>query len=429
MKRIDILFINKIFNSSDLESLKIDSDKETIKISLNVEHILNYDLGVQLKKIDNLVRVHDKIKRINIIFDKDIDDTNINRILTKLNDLLYSYYPKTKEIKLYQVSDESNNLMNELFKYKDIVMDPNKNPNTYLSYVKSRIPNKYNIKVFDTNNIDKELFPFTRAVGLGSSYGSYFVHIYPSKEKDNNKTLFLVGKAVTFDSGGLNLKTSNMEEMKVDMTGSAILMSLLNLLVQNNIDSRFNVHLIFPIVENMISSTALKPGMVVKSMSEKTVEVLNTDAEGRLCFVDAFDYVNLVLMRNRNPGDCLLLDIATLTGNTYHITSGISSLAMCNTKALNYLDDLIYIGEEIGEYVDFLKVRKEYLDMLKSTVADIKNIDLSVKAGCIIAGTFLSYFINDAIPWIHVDVGVSTFVEGKPLSYGVNLLYEFIKRL
>jgi len=123
------------------------------------------------------------------------------------------------------------------------------------------------------------------------------------------------------------------------------------------------------------------------------------------------------------------MDVATLTGNTDHITSGFSSLTMCNSKGLLYIDELIKIGENIGEYVDFLKIREEYLDSLKSPVADIVNINKEIKADCVIAGTFLDFFIDKKLPWVHLDLGVGVFVDKKPLSYGINLLYEFILQL
>jgi len=215
-------------------------------------------------------------------------------------------------------------------------------------------------------------------------------------------------------------------EMKVDMIGSGILVSVLKLLNLNKQDKQFNIHLLIPIAENMIGNKGVKPGSVIKSSGGKLVEITNIDAEGRLCIVDAIDYVQQKLTNKLDLSKCIMIDVATLTGNTDHITSGFSSLSMCNNKGLLYLDELIKIGENIGEYVDFLKIREEYLDTLKSPVADIINTNLELKAGCVIAGTFLEYFVNKKIPWIHLDLGVSVFIDQKPLSYGINLLYEFI---
>ena len=425
MKKIDIFFINDCSSTGiDKTSIIINNN---IEIKINLFNLSNYELDKELDKANDLIKIYNNIKRVNIIFSKSIDNLLINKTLTKLNDILYNYYLNIKEIKLYQVPKESKLLMDELIIYKNIVMDPNKTPETYLDYVKSRIPNNYGSMIFKIN--ETKLFPLTRAVGSGSSYNSYFVHIFPQNENPKNKTIYLIGKSVTFDAGGVNLKTHSIEDMKIDMTGSAIILSVLNLLQESKFDSNYNIHLLIPIVENMIGSKALKPGMVLKSMTNRTIEVTNTDAEGRLCLADGLDYVNLFLLKDKNPEDCLIIDMATLTGNTMNITSGISSLVMCNDKAQLYLDKLMYISEEIGEYVDYLKIRKEYSDMLTSKVADIKNVNLDIKAGCIIAGTFLKHFTKDSVPWIHIDVGVSTFKDNVAISYGVNLLYEFIKNL
>jgi leucyl aminopeptidase len=174
----------------------------------------------------------------------------------------------------------------------------------------------------------------------------------------------------------------------------------------------------------MISNKAIRPGMVIETSNGKKVEITDTDAEGRLCLVDAINYIILSL----DTSNCIILDIATLTGNVYQISSGYSSICTCNNKGAPYLAKLIKIGENIGEYIDFLKIRDEYVHLLTNTlVADIKSINLDIRADCIMAAVFLNYFMNPDIPWIHMDVGSSTYNDGIPLSYGINLLYEFIK--
>lgn len=425
MNRIDIYFVYDTIN--EIKYPLISSSNNSAKISINVFNLSMYNLKKELDKINNLIIINEtktyKIKRINIIFGK-IDVFYTKSVLGKLNDVLYSYYPIIKEIKMYNVDEYSSNYMYEIIRYKDIVMDPNKTTDTYLEYIKSNIPIDYNINIFNLNETDQ--FPLTKAVGSGSIYPSYFVHTSPKNINPDNKNIFLIGKAITYDTGGLNLKTKKMEEMKIDMIGSAILVSVLKLLNLSKQDKKFNIHLLIPIAENMIGNKGVKPGSVIKSSGGKLVEITNTDGEGRLCMVDAIDYVQQKLSTKLNLSKCIMIDIATLTGNTDHITSGYSSLAMCNNKGLLYLDELIKIGENMGEYVDFLKIREEYLDLLKSPVADIVNINSDYKAGCVIAGAFLDYFVDKKIAWIHLDLGVSVFIDQKPLSYGINLLYEFI---
>ena len=351
---------------------------------------------------------------------------NTNQIITKVNNILYTY-TNAKNINLHNISPESNILMNELNIYKNIVMDPNKNPDTYLNYIKSRIPNNYNIDIFDVKKSND--FPLTQAVGLGSKYTGYFVHISPKAENNNNKNIYLVGKAITFDSGGMNIKNAHMEDMKVDMTGSAIIISVLNLLNKNKYDSKYNLHLILPIVENMISNNAVRPGYVITSMNNVKVEIDNTDAEGRLCLADGLEYIQTKLLLNKDPYKCLIIDIATLTGNTESITNGISSIVMFNNKGSVYINKLSKIGEYIGEYIDILKIRKEYINLLDSKVADIKNCSKDCKSGCILAGVFLNYFVNKKIPWIHIDLSKSAFLDQMAQSHGVNLLFEFLKNI
>ena len=422
MTFINIYIINKL----QVDCFKINISDILIKIQIYIHNKSIFSINNEIIKIKNIINSINNIETINIYFDKSIDNIIINSIITKINNLLYNYRSNSllNKIKLYNIDSEGTYLMNELSIYKEIVMHPNKNQNTYLKYIKSRIPKNYKIKVYNINKTKK--FPLSNAVNAGSLNDSYFIHISPKKEYSKNKSIYLIGKAVIFDSGGLNLKTGDMSDMKIDMAGSAIIVSVLNLLAKNKYDKKYNIHIISAIVENMISNQAIRPGMVVKSMSNKTIEIRDTDAEGRLCLVDCIDYTNLYLIKNKNS---IIIDISTLTGNATQITTNISSIVTSNAKGLYYLNQLIKIGDNIGEYVDYLKIREEYYSLLNSTVADISNISYEKYADCIKAATFLSYFIQQDIPWIHIDLGGIVYIDSKTTSYGINLLYEFIKQL
>jgi leucyl aminopeptidase len=140
--------------------------------------------------------------------------------------------------------------------------------------------------------------------------------------------------------------------------------------------------------------------------------------------------INKDLLKDKDPNNCLIIDIATLTGNAVQITAEVASILMCNYKGELYKNKLVEIGENIGEYLEYLKLRPEYLDFLKSPVGDIKNLNYDVKAaGCLIGGAFLKYFATDVCPWIHLDVAPTTFIKETAMSYGVNLLVEFIKQI
>lgn len=412
IKKINIIILN-LNNNFNLKILK---EKNII---INIFNLKNYEIIKLIFKINIILKIYEKNININIIFDDSCKSIkNIENImLSFLNNILYKYN-NNNLVKLHNCNSNSLQFMNELNLYKDISMNPNKNPKIYLDYILSRIHHIYKYDVLNVN--ESELFPLTKAVGIGSQYPGYFLHIYPKNINNNLKTIFLVGKAITFDSGGLNLKSKNMDEMKTDMIGSAIIVSVLNLITTK----KYNIHVLAPIVENMISNTATRPGMVIKTLNNKTVEISDTDAEGRLCLVDCFNYIHLKLVKNLETS--LIIDVATLTGNVEQITCGVSSICFSNSLGKPYLNKLINIGENIGEYIDTLEIRPQYLELLlDSPVADIKSLCLC-RAGAATAAAFLKYFIDDKIAWIHMDVASSVFKDGKVLSYGVNLLNEFI---
>lgn len=431
MRRINISF--SLNNNKDIIITNTSNDIE-IETFFITPNITSYTISTNIDKIKSIIDGYN-ITSFNMEFERGIDENIVNQILTKMNDILYCYYPKLPTITLDGVSSHSRELMDELIKYKDIVMDPNKNPETYLKYVLSRVPRNYKANIFriskDKQYTPTKMFPLTKGVGAGSSFDAYFVHIQP-KIINRPKNIYLVGKAVTFDTGGLNLKVgkSHIEDMKVDMIGSAIIVSVLNLLSKQSHDTKHNIHLIIPIVENMINGNAIRPGMVISSMSGKLVEIVNTDAEGRLCLADGLDYINIYLMKKFKSNNNLIIDIATLTGNTEYITSGISGIIMGNDTSKLLCSKLIEVGESTGEYLDYLKLRPEYMDFLKTPVGDIANLTRTeAKCGCIIGGTFLNQFTNPNTPWIHLDVASTTFIDGLPTSYGIYLLYCFIKQL
>ena len=421
------LYIDNRQLSNDIFNVLIINNN--LKIYINIYELSNYNIYQELLKINNFINIYNKtIKIIYLKFNNNININIINKIITKINDIIYVYYPVKYKIKLHKINIQSKYLMKELISYKDLIMNPNKNPDLYLKYIINNIPNNYNKIIFKLNNNDK-LFPLTYNVGKGSIYNSYFVHILPKIEDINKKNIYLIGKSITYDTGGLNLKSQCMEKMKIDLIGSAILISTLKLLNKNNIDKNYNINILCPIAENMISNNSIKPGTSIKTMNNKIIEINNIDAEGRLCIVDAIDYINLNLIKDKDPNNCIIIDIATLTGNTQYITSYISGLITCNDKAIKYKDDIIQIGEQIGEYLDYIKIREEYLDDYKSNIADIKNLNNDLRTGFISAGAFINYFCDKNIPWMHIDVASCTFIKEKITSYGINLLYEFIKNI
>ncbi len=233
----------------------------------------------------------------------------------------------------------------------------------------------------------------------------------------------LVGKAVTFDSGGISLKPSaGMEEMKMDMAGGAAVMA--TLVTAARLQLPVNIVAAIPAVENMPSGGAQRPGDVVRSLCGKTIEVINTDAEGRLLLADALTWVG-----KKNPR--VVIDMATLTGACV-IALGHHTAAVLGTDAA-LVAELIAAGEECGEHLWQLPLRAPYAKQIESTVADVKNTG-GRPAGTITAAAFLQHFAPEC-PWAHVDIAGTAWAEkaqpGQPsggTGFGVRLLLEYLRQ-
>jgi len=231
----------------------------------------------------------------------------------------------------------------------------------------------------------------------------------------------LVGKGVTFDSGGISIKPAqNMEDMKFDMSGAAAVLGTFETLGQ--LKPKLNVVGLIPSTENLPSGTALKPGDVVKSHLGKTIEIINTDAEGRLILCDALSYV-----RRFKPA--AVIDIATLTGAVVVALGQVAIGAMGNDEAL--LAEVREAGERAGERCWPLPLWDEYRDLLKSDIADVKNSG-GRGAGSIAGGWFLREFV-EGYPWVHLDIAGTAYTDGEgphqakgPTAIGVRLFTEFI---
>ncbi|MEC8929264.1 MAG: leucyl aminopeptidase [Verrucomicrobiota bacterium] len=205
--------------------------------------------------------------------------------------------------------------------------------------------------------------------------------------------LFLVGKGVTFDTGGLSLKPAgSMEKMKYDMAGAATMLGAITALAR--LEAPRRVSCLLGLVENMPSGSATRPGDIVRAMNGKTIEVVNTDAEGRLVLADALTHaVNL--------GATHLIDAATLTGAVSVALGAVNVGLMANNEALGH--HLVATGRGIGENFWPLPMNEEYLDAMKGDLSDLRNAGANRQAGTITAAKFLEQFVNDT-PWAHLDI-------------------------
>jgi leucyl aminopeptidase len=237
-------------------------------------------------------------------------------------------------------------------------------------------------------------------------------------------TLGLVGKGVTFDTGGISLKPSaSMQEMKMDMSGAAAVLEAVGAIAELGLE--LDLIAIVPSTENMPSGTAIKPGDIITQYNGKTVEVNNTDAEGRLILADALAYaVELGAER--------IVDLATLTGAVLIALGSTYAAVISNDDDL--ASEVTKAGEASGELVWRLPLHPEYKELTKGSVADLTNASAKRKAGTIYAGSFLEEFVGET-PWAHVDIAGTAWDVGRPYTgndasgFGVRLLVELAREL
>jgi leucyl aminopeptidase len=241
--------------------------------------------------------------------------------------------------------------------------------------------------------------------------------------KDEENLLALVGKGITFDSGGISLKPGeNMELMKYDMTGGATVLGAMRAIAQ--LKPSIPVLGVVPASENLPSGKATKPGDVVTAMSGKTIEIINTDAEGRLVLSDAICYA-------KKLGAKRIIDMATLTGAVSIALGDVNTAVLGTDQAL--IDEVIASGKEVGEKFWQLPLDKEYTKQIKSDIADIKNVG-GRKAGTITAAAFLKEFA-DGVSWAHLDIAgtawgddVKPYRAKGPTGIAVRTLLRFVDR-
>ena len=236
-------------------------------------------------------------------------------------------------------------------------------------------------------------------VAQGSQQPPKFIVLHYKGEDSTESNVALVGKGVTFDSGGISIKPSEkLEEMKGDMAGGAAVMAAITAIAQ--LKPKINVTAIVPATENLLGGSALKPGDILTAMNGKTIEIITTDAEGRLILADALGYA-------KKQGAKLMIDVATLTGACRVALGDICTGAFGNNQEL--VDKVIAAGTEAGELIWQMPMYDEYKEQNKSDVADIKNVGGRL-GGAITAAKFLAEFVDDT-PWIHLDIAGTSLTE------------------
>lgn len=282
----------------------------------------------------------------------------------------------------------------------------------------------FSVEVFDNRKIESLKMGGLLAVNKGSiDPPSFSILEWKPENAKNKQPIVLVGKGVVYDSGGLSLKPTkdSMDYMKSDMSGAAAVAGALFAVAKNNLP----VHVIglVPATDNRPDGNAYVPGDVIKMYNGSTVEVLNTDAEGRMILADALSYA-----KKYNPE--LVIDLATLTGAAA-VAIGKQGIVGMGTLERETFDRIKQAGEEVYERIVEFPLWEEYDELLKSDIADQKNIG-GREAGAISAGKFLQKFTS--YPWLHLDIAGPAYVHGADsyrgkggVGIGVRLLYQYLK--
>ncbi len=283
------------------------------------------------------------------------------------------------------------------------------------------------VKIFDRAQLKKMGAGGLLGIAQGSDQEPYLIHLEYKPKHKPKKSVALVGKGITFDSGGISLKPGEaMYTMKLDMAGGAAILGLFSILPE--LDLSLTVHGFIGACENMPSGKAIKPGDVVKTISGKTIEVLHTDAEGRVILADVLAYA-----QKFKPD--MMIDLATLTGACMVALGEEVAGLMSNNDAL--AEKISAAAGEAGERVWRLPLVKEYKALIKSDVADVKNVSSRRWGGAITAGLFLQEFVDAKLPWAHLDIAGPAFAEAETVSYipkggtgfGVRTLVHFLQNL
>ncbi len=332
----------------------------------------------------------------------------------------------TKAVKTAEIVSEGS-----IFTKSIANLPPNEcTPTTLANFARDMAKkNKMKCTIISKNELKKKGFGGITAVGQGSKNKPKMIILEHNKGKASEKPIVLVGKAVTFDTGGISLKPGEkMDEMKFDKCGGCTVLGIMKAVSELKLP--INVVGIIPSVENMPGGESYRPGDIIKLYSGKTAEILNTDAEGRLILADALSY------GEKHYSPKAIIDFATLTGACIiALGTNVAGMVSSNDKLKQkILEASKRTTEELWE----LPLNEDYMDMIKSDVADMKNIGIGRAAGTITAAAFLRNAINDT-PWTHIDIaGVAwtqVATKEKPYNpkgatgFGVRLILDYLQHL
>jgi len=416
-KKIILISIKKNLKNTDIESLGAEFYNK-INQGKNVNYLLNSD-SIE-KKNENFVSnfLHGlKLKSYEFKKYKTKKDTR----LISINVIGNKNKPSTKNQLKFKALEEGT------FFARDLVSEPGNilHPDEYAKRLNSLRKDGLKVTIYDKKKLKKMGMNALLGVGMGSIRGSYLITMEWNGGKNKSKPLAFVGKGVTFDTGGYSLKPARfMEDMTYDMAGSAAVVGLMKNLALRK--AKVNAVGVVGLVENMVSGVAQRPGDIVKSYSGKTIEVLNTDAEGRLVLADAISYTE----KKFKPK--FIVDLATLTGAIIVCLGSEYAGLFSNDDKLS--KQILNAGEKVEEKLWRMPLHKNYDKLMDSKNADMQNINYVGGAGSTTAAQFLQRFILNKTPWAHLDIAGMAFSKyGGALNsagatgFGVRLLNKLIE--
>ena len=410
--KVTLNSIRKSFFKSAKELAKFKVDEIEIKVK---DH---FDLEVK----DLVGAIAEGFLQSEYAFDKYIsekkDKTNLEKVYIDIEDFKKEEFESTIQ--------EIKNVVDGIFLSRDLINERaiNMYPEILANSAKENLePLHVKVEIFGRKEIEELGMQAFLAVAEGSTKEPKFIVMTYNGDTLSDEKIAFVGKGVTYDSGGYSLKPSeSMDTMFCDMGGAGTVIGAMKAIAASKLKK--NIVGVVAACENMISGGAYKPGDIIGSMSGKTIEVLNTDAEGRLTLADALYYAATVVKADK------IIDLATLTGACVVALGDINTGAISNDDKL--MKDIKEASELSGEPIWELPTNEEYGELIKSEVADLKNIG-GKGGGTITAGLFLKEFVTEK-PWAHLDIAGTAYLD-KDMGYlpkgatGVHVktLYNIVK--
>ncbi len=416
-KKIILISIKNNLKTSDIESLGAEFYGR-INHGKNSEYFINTDTVTSKERNFTSHFLHG-LKLKSYEFKK--YKTKKNTRLISINIIGNKNKPSTQNQIKFKALEEGT------FFARDLVSEPGNvlHPDEYARRLGVLRKDGLKITIYDKKKLKKLGMNALLGVGMGSIRGSYLVTMEWNGAKKNTKPLAFVGKGVTFDTGGYSLKPARfMEDMTYDMAGSAAVVGLMKSLALRK--AKINAVGVVGLVENMVSGVAQRPGDIVKSYSGKTIEVLNTDAEGRLVLADAITFTE----KKYKPK--FIIDLATLTGAIIVCLGSEYAGLFSNDDKLS--KQIMIAGEKVEEKLWRMPLHKNYDKLMNSKNADMQNINYVGGAGSTTAAQFLQRFIINKTPWAHLDIAGMAFSKyggalnsGGATGFGVRLLNQLIE--